>query len=65
MNRDYEPTTKNTYECNYNKFFEIDRIPFLSGRPVRNEIINQDDINNLKIDLNNFKDVKEFLNNLK
>lgn len=58
-------TTKNTFEYNRNKFFENDRIPLFSGRPIRNEIINQDDFNNLKIDLNNFKDVKEFLNNLK
>jgi len=38
-----------------------DYIPFLEGRPSRNEAINEDDIMNLQIALNTSKNFKEFI----
>lgn len=38
-----------------------DYIPFLSGRPDREKIINQEDMTNLKINLNVCNTVEDFL----
>ena len=45
---------------NSNKPVEL-RIPFLSGRPERTTIISEDEILNLRINLNITKSVTEFL----
>jgi hypothetical protein len=37
------------------------KIPFLSGRPVRDTVIGQDDIINLRIALNSAKTLEQFL----
>ncbi len=39
-------------------------IPFLGGRPKRGQIINKDDILNLRIALNTAKTLEEFLKNV-
>lgn len=46
------------------KAMRIEHIPFLGGRPKRVNIINNDDITNLKIILNTSKTFKEFLSRI-
>ena len=49
----------------FNKFMKVlsnDYIPMFAGRPVRDTIINQEDIENLLIDLNINKDSNIFIN---
>ncbi len=38
-----------------------DYIPFLSGRPERTKVIKDEDISNLKIELNTSTDLRSFL----
>ena len=56
-----KPKTHDKRRFSLNKVLSEEYIPFLEGRPKRETIIGNNDLTNLKIALNTFKSLEDFL----